>query len=243
MYPGCSERMMNSEGVFIGQVCHIEAAEPGGERFNEKQTNEERRSFSNLMLMCYAHHQVTNDVVKYRVEVLREFKAAHERKFTDIAGTIERCFVKDVTAESSIRPAKKLSLIAKTLGWSLTDEELDQSAKELSAWAEKLRNLAPDTRRTFCIIVQRAGSRGQVPYREIRQVVNISTEELRDHIATLDRYRFIGEGDRDEFEDAQIRVLADRSGWEIALDLKTFVGVTKHSLERLLVELDFSVLD
>jgi hypothetical protein len=26
--------MMNEEGLFIGQLCHIEAAEPGGERFN-----------------------------------------------------------------------------------------------------------------------------------------------------------------------------------------------------------------
>lgn len=52
MFPECTERMINANGVFIGQVCHIEAAEDGGERFNEKQTNEERRHFSNLMLMC-----------------------------------------------------------------------------------------------------------------------------------------------------------------------------------------------
>ena len=54
--------MIDDDGTFVGQVCHIEAAEKGGERFNEKQTNEERRNFANLMLMCYDHHRVTNDV-------------------------------------------------------------------------------------------------------------------------------------------------------------------------------------
>jgi hypothetical protein len=39
-------------GVFIGQLCHIEAAEEGGQRFNERMTNEERRAFENLLLLC-----------------------------------------------------------------------------------------------------------------------------------------------------------------------------------------------
>ena len=28
-FPACGKLMMNAEGVFIGQVCHIEAAEEG----------------------------------------------------------------------------------------------------------------------------------------------------------------------------------------------------------------------
>ena len=38
-FPGCASLMMNAEGVFVGQVCHIEAAEVGGERFNPSMTN------------------------------------------------------------------------------------------------------------------------------------------------------------------------------------------------------------
>jgi hypothetical protein len=57
-FPGCPQLMMNLEGVFIAQICHIEAAEEGGERFNQNMTNEQRRSAANLMLMCYEHHQV-----------------------------------------------------------------------------------------------------------------------------------------------------------------------------------------
>ena len=54
-FPGCEKLMMNAGGVFIGQVCHIEAAEEGGERFRGSMTNEQRRAVSNLMLMCYAN--------------------------------------------------------------------------------------------------------------------------------------------------------------------------------------------
>lgn len=62
--------MVGDNGNFIGQICHIEAAEEGGERFNPNMTNEERRAFDNLMLMCYEHHVVTckrlSDVMEFR---------------------------------------------------------------------------------------------------------------------------------------------------------------------------------
>jgi hypothetical protein len=80
--------MLNKDGKFVGQICHIEAAEEGGERFNPAMSDEERASFPNLMLMCYEHHVITNDVDTYPVPVLQAMKAAHEAKFTDPAQAI-----------------------------------------------------------------------------------------------------------------------------------------------------------
>lgn len=77
--------MLNKDGIFVGQICHIEAAEEGGERFNEAMSDEGRAEFPNLMLMCYEHHVVTNDVERYPVSVLQAMKAAHEAKFTNPA--------------------------------------------------------------------------------------------------------------------------------------------------------------
>jgi hypothetical protein len=31
-FPACTRVMLNKDGVFVGQICHIEAAEEGGER-------------------------------------------------------------------------------------------------------------------------------------------------------------------------------------------------------------------
>jgi hypothetical protein len=87
-FPECTRVMLNKAGVFVGQMCHIEAAEEEGERFNPAMSDEERAAFPNLMLMCYDHHVITNDVDTYTVPVLRAMKAAHEAKFTDPAQAI-----------------------------------------------------------------------------------------------------------------------------------------------------------
>ena len=48
-YPGCNKLMLSESAKFVGQLCHIEAAEKGGERFNENMTNEQRRAAANLI--------------------------------------------------------------------------------------------------------------------------------------------------------------------------------------------------
>lgn len=80
-FPGCTSQLINDRNQFIAQVCHIEAAEEGGERFNPNQTDEERRQYENLLILCYPHHIETNDVAAYPVKRLCEIKAAHEQNF------------------------------------------------------------------------------------------------------------------------------------------------------------------
>jgi hypothetical protein len=80
-FPGCPSVLVNERNLFVGQVCHIEAAEPGGERFNPTQSDEDRRAYENLLLLCYPHHVETNDVAMYTAERMRQIKADHERTF------------------------------------------------------------------------------------------------------------------------------------------------------------------
>ena len=80
-FPGCAQSIVNQKNQFIGQVCHIEAAMIGGERYNENQTDEQRRSYENLIVLCYPHHIETNDVNEYTVEKLQLFKSQHESLF------------------------------------------------------------------------------------------------------------------------------------------------------------------
>src|ERR1700739_1242472 len=81
-FPGCDALMLNAKGDFVGQLCHIEAAEEGGERFRANMTNEERRAASNLMLMCYPNNTETNDVEEYPTPRLKQIKADHEQRFS-----------------------------------------------------------------------------------------------------------------------------------------------------------------
>ena len=48
-FPGCDHPMINKKNQFIGQVCHIESALPGGERFNKESNDEFRRCYDCLL--------------------------------------------------------------------------------------------------------------------------------------------------------------------------------------------------
>jgi hypothetical protein len=78
-FPACTASLVDDQGLFVGQLCHIEAALPGGERFNPRQSNEQRRAFENLILLCYPHHRATNDVLAYQPDQLRAMKQNHEQ--------------------------------------------------------------------------------------------------------------------------------------------------------------------
>lgn len=82
-FPDCTEVLWNDQDVPIAECCHIEAAEPGGERYNPLQTDEERRSFKNLLFLCHKHHTESNDVSKYTVEILKKIKKEHEKRFSE----------------------------------------------------------------------------------------------------------------------------------------------------------------
>ena len=80
-FPDCDVVFVSLENeTNVSNICHIEAAEEGGERYNPNSNDEERRHFKNLILLCRNHHAVTNDVQTYTVEVLREMKRTHEAK-------------------------------------------------------------------------------------------------------------------------------------------------------------------
>jgi hypothetical protein len=136
-YPNCPRIIMNAGGVFVGEVCHIEAAEEGGERFNPATTNEERRAFANLMLMCHEHHKVTDDVTQYAVEKLREMKADHERRFAHPDRAILEKLT-DWTTREEPTEVKNLKRIDAVLGWGADEEHLQRSAAELKDYIDIL---------------------------------------------------------------------------------------------------------
>ncbi len=80
-FPGCTQPLINDRNKFIAQVCHIEAASEGGERYNPEGNDEHRRSYDNLLILCYPHHIETNDVEEYPVERLLNIKREHEQLF------------------------------------------------------------------------------------------------------------------------------------------------------------------
>lgn len=64
----------------IGVATHICAAAPGGPRYDETMTQEERKDISNCIWMCQTHaHLIDTDEKKYTVGLLREWKTNAEQ--------------------------------------------------------------------------------------------------------------------------------------------------------------------
>lgn len=82
-FPGCKHPIFDEEFELVAQVCHIEAALPGGGRFNKKSNNEDRRKIDNLICFCFQHRVKTNDTSKFNVEKLVEIKHNHEREIVE----------------------------------------------------------------------------------------------------------------------------------------------------------------
>lgn len=102
--PNCSYKLLSTDyNTIFGEICHIEAAETNGPRFNPAQTDDERRSFDNLILLCErCHKEVDNNPSKYTVELLKKWKKEHQEKvFNSIAGKMPNSFQKIVLAIAS----------------------------------------------------------------------------------------------------------------------------------------------
>ncbi|RPJ77085.1 MAG: hypothetical protein EHM20_06635 [Alphaproteobacteria bacterium] len=80
-FPECTETLVKPDGTIVAEICHIEAANEGGERYNSGQTDEERRALRNLVLLCRNHHKITNNVDVYTVGVMQKYKRDHEASF------------------------------------------------------------------------------------------------------------------------------------------------------------------
>ena len=99
-FPGCTDPLIDENGHWVGQLCHIEGVLPGGERFNGDMTNEQRRAAANIILLCYRHHIATDDVDKYPPEVLWKMKSDHESRFRGAVDQIVQADVVDVTVQT-----------------------------------------------------------------------------------------------------------------------------------------------
>jgi hypothetical protein len=104
-FPNCTTAIVQPTTMTVtGKICHIKAKSPGGPRYDLKQTEKERNSFENLILLCGVHHDIVDDQPeKFSVEVLQNMKEMHERN-GDIKLSQENArLVHRLIASSSLR--------------------------------------------------------------------------------------------------------------------------------------------
>jgi hypothetical protein len=82
-FSNCIRILVNQNNALDSNICHIEAAEPKGQRYNPNMTDQERADYNNLILLCPIHHDETNDTTKYTVNVLQNMKKSHEQRIRE----------------------------------------------------------------------------------------------------------------------------------------------------------------
>lgn len=82
-FPCCCAPIFEDSGLLTGECCHIKAYSANGPRYDASQTDEERNSADNLILLCSRHHTIIDsDDTIYTNDVLQQYKREHEAKFS-----------------------------------------------------------------------------------------------------------------------------------------------------------------
>lgn len=84
---GCTNQLMYASTANISEICHIEAVNEDGPRYNPNLTNEEVNSYDNLILLCPTHHTLIDskaEEINYSVSYLKEMKKYHENQVKEL---------------------------------------------------------------------------------------------------------------------------------------------------------------
>ena len=82
--PSCRNKLIAKDyNSILGEICHIEAANPDGPRYNPSQSDDQRRGFDNLILLCESCHKIIDNKANeddYPVDLLKKWKKNHQEK-------------------------------------------------------------------------------------------------------------------------------------------------------------------
>lgn len=242
-FPGCLHPIVDTNGVYVAQLCHVESAAEGGPRFNPNQTNEQRRNFENLLLMCHRHHKETDDVDRFPVSKLKEIKKQHEAKFEKVLDSLANDVYDVAFAYEPIRPPSAEVFVKEGL---ITAEEEPIFIEEMNELIRLLNHLSPTTRKIFLLVVNRVDlSSGDFSLNEFQYVVSMQPQEAYNHIAILERYGLLFDNEDSDFYERKIKVssVTSESPHPVVLLLREYC--TKHAkdLSAMLVDLNFEALN
>lgn len=258
-FSGCERLMLNIEGIFVGQLCHIEAAEEGGERFNDQMTNDDRRAAANLMLMCYEHHTVTNNVDDYPVERLRQMKRDHENRFSHPDRAI-LSGLKDYTKSFEATKPSNLKRLRRLLDWpDIKAEEVSEYVRKSNEYIDKfsrvpleVRNLVGqvamriDRMRDLPVVSESGYGCPRIRVSDLTGAFRMTDDSLFSLATQLESYEigYLTEIADPEYESEHYAIQLSAEGdWCLWDDIARFVGLSQEPIEAFSMELDFGRLD
>lgn len=128
--PACKQELVDEGGTMLGKIAHIHAA-MNGARHDADMSDEQRRAFGNLIVVCGICHDKIDDPDReeeFPAELLRDWKERHEARFKKAeAQFVDR--YRDSTAMAEPTFPKTLDALAE----ALNDEWLRDSEDHVGA--------------------------------------------------------------------------------------------------------------
>ena len=254
--PDCDGLIIDSKGVVLGHVCHIEAAMPDGARFNGVMTNEQRRAGANLVLMCGGHHaQIDSKKYEkeYDLERVRRIKRDHEARFKGIGDSLRQSF-RSVYSDATDRLNPTGSGLCKRLEQVLPDCVVDEDdantrATQLSEYVERMRKV-PEQERDFMLAVIRRAAKLDGPNSvlvhvdDVKNALGVPVTRMKKLGKAMERHRV---GDIDLYstngEDEPHVWVCDPSEYVAWFDIVQFCDKSGTALEDFIIRLKFGLLD
>lgn len=233
--PDCKQELVDEGGTMLGKIAHIHAAMNGARHLPE-QTDEQRRAFENLIVVCSICHDKIDDPARqndFSAELLREWKVRHEARFKRAeAQFVDR--YRDSTEIAEPTYPETLDALADAVNddWVRGNEDHVRSLRE---FIEKLRRLPLPTRNFAMKVARRMKLRGKerLPVEDVTGAFDISDEELKRLCDQLDDH---GLGDiHEDFGSRYLVRLHDLEwGGNPFIEMLDFCEATGIEIERLL---------
>jgi len=154
-FTGCQERLTIEQATNItpytsGEMAHIKGEKAGSNRHDASQTNEERNSYENLILLCPNHHTLidkTENEIRYSADILIKMKITHEDNIS------RRLDIKEFTSVEQVKEKIAIFLAENRQVWlqygPLSDvaQKNPHSAEIYAVWtSERLSTIVPNNR-------------------------------------------------------------------------------------------------
>ena len=258
-FPGCNQIMMDIAGNFIGQICHIEAAEPNGPRFNSLMSNEERRHVSNLMLMCYQHHKITDNVDIYTKERLKEIKDEHEKTFS-APERFMTSLLQDSTKSNQPTFPNNLKLFFRILDLDSVDQnDKDKLREDICDFISNFCYCPHEVRHNFSLVLERIMRQEnatnivianydekRININDLMHAFSLDRQGIYDFTSLLETYNLASvheeqnpyRGNKDYY--LSLHTIGD---WPFWSDLMEFCKKTNQNIRGFTMDMNFSQLD
>lgn len=244
--PDCKEELVHASGTLLGKVAHICAAEPGGPRYEKKMTDEQRRSFENLFIVCAKHHDLIDDmanVKKYPAALLRKHKEAREARFRKAEQQLLDNFSDATQATAPAYPKNLRVLASATKVAEIADHE--DEIDGVREFIDKLKE-CPLEQRVFALELSRRMRRRGVDKLSVEDAIgafNLGQTALKKHMMILEEHG-LGCIDEGEYPGKYDVIILERSpGGNPFTEILDFCEATSTDPETLILQLRFDLYD